>query len=195
MRWDHEYIRTFVFLHYAAEWALEQAEVSYERTVFPSLFAILASIFTLEAFMNHIGPRYFPKKWDRKDENLAAPQTKLRALLRVLKIDLITVREQYESFHLGLKIRKQLTHGRTHEIIKGNALPRYEGSVVSSTPPEWSRLCEPRTARRVFEAVKDLLERLGEASGEGKYCWGILGGGSGWQTDTAHRKNHKSSNH
>ena len=47
--------------------------------------------------------------------------------------------------------------------------------------PCWHRHCEPKTARRVFDAVTSLVERLGEASGDGSFCWGILGHGFGWQ--------------
>ena len=181
MNFDQEDIRTFAYLHSAAEWALEQAETSRDRCMFPSMHAVLASVHCLEAFTNHIGPRYFGDKWDKKDEQLSASKEKLRALLTELHIDLSDVQPEYDSFVLALHIRKQLTHGRTHEIVKGNACKRHEGSVVAGSYPDWHRHCEPRTARRVFEAVTTLVERLGEASGEGRLCWGILGSGFGWQ--------------
>lgn len=181
MKLEQEDIRTFAYLKHAAEWALEQAESSKDCSMFSSMHTILASIHCLEAFTNHIGPRFFGDQWDTKEANLAAPKEKLRALLRKLNIDLTNVQSQYDSFVLGLQIRKQLTHGRTHEIIKGNAPQRYEGSIVSHSYPDWHRLCEPKTARRIFEAVTELVEQLGEASGEGRLCWGILGSGFGWQ--------------
>jgi hypothetical protein len=181
MNLNHEDIRTFAYLHSAAEWALEQAEASRDRCMFPSMHAILASVHCIEAFTNHIGPRYFSDRWDRKDAHLATPKEKLRALLTKLGIDLAAVQSEYDSFVLALQIRKQLTHGRTYEIVKGNSCKRYEGSVVSGSHPDWHRLCEPRTARRVFEAVTAIIERMGEASKEGRLCWGIFGGGFGWK--------------
>ncbi len=187
MKLDQEDIRTFAYLHSAADWALEQAEASRDQSMFPSMHTILASVHSLEAFTNHIGPRYLGDRWDTKEAKLVAPKEKLRALLGELAIDLKNIQSDYDSYVLGLQIRKQLTHGRTHEIIKGKAPQKYEGSVVSPSLPDWRRLCEPKTARRVFEAVTALLERLGEASGEGRLCWGTLGGGSGWQVDQMQR--------
>lgn len=181
MNWDHQEVRTFAYLHSAADWAVEQAEAVSDRQMFPSMHAILASVHCLEAFTNHLGPRCFGDKWDTKEANLVSPKDKLKALLVHFRINLEDVRSDYDSYMLGLAIRKELTHGRTYEISKGRTLQLIEGSTLTSSAPAWQRHCEPTTARRVFEAVTCLLEQLGEASGEGKYCWGILGHGSCWQ--------------
>ena len=183
MKLEQEDIRTFAYLHSAAYWALEQAELSRDKCMFPAMHCILASIFCLEAFTNHIGPRYFGNQWDTNKAKLSSPTDKLRAILEKLGITLKDIQSEYDSFALGLIIRKQLTHGRTHEIIKGATSPQYAGSTVSHSHPDWYRLCEPNTARRVFEAVTSLVEHIGEACGEGRLCWGILGGGFGWQKE------------
>jgi hypothetical protein len=179
MNWDHQEIRTFAYLHSAADWAVEQAEAASDRQMFPSMHAILASVHCLEAFTNHLGPRYFEGEWDTRDANLAAPKEKLKALLAQCRIELGDIRSEYDSYMLGLGVRKELTHGRTHEISKGKSRQFVEGSAVSATPPQWQKHCNPETAKRVFEAVTRLVERLGEASGEGKYCYRILGRGFG----------------
>lgn len=181
MEIDYEEIRTFAYLHSAAAWALDQAEAKHDCAMFPSMHAILASVHCLEAFANHLGPTYFEAKWDTKEAALATPREKLRALLAELRIDLTEVRSAYDTYVLALSIRKQLTHGRTHEVSRAKETQFVEGSTVSSSLPNWHRHCEPKTARRVFEAVTLLVERMGEASGEGRLCWGILGHGFGWQ--------------
>jgi hypothetical protein len=71
MNWVKEQIRTFAFLHYAAEWALKQAESATEDQIYPSMHAILASVHCLEAFTNHLGPHCFGDKWDTRKANLA----------------------------------------------------------------------------------------------------------------------------
>jgi hypothetical protein len=174
----HEEVRTFAYLHAAAGWALEQAESSRDCCMFPSIHAILASVHCLEAFANHLGPRYLGEvKWDKRAANLESPNEKIKALLDRLQIPLAEVQADYDSYMLGLRIRKTLTHGRTHEINKGHIPQLVEGSVVSSAHPEWHRLCAPKTARRVFEAVTALIDRMAESSGDGRGCWGILGRG------------------
>lgn len=181
MNWNHQEIRTFAYLHSAAEWAVEQAEFASDRQMFPSMHAILASVHCLEAFTNHLGPRYFGCDWDTGEANLATPKEKLKALLRQYTIELKDVQSEYDSYMLGLGVRKELTHGRTHEVSKGKSPLFTEGSTISATLPQWQRHCTAKTAKRVFEAVTRLIERLGKKSGEGQYCWGVLGHGVGWQ--------------
>lgn len=181
MDWDRQEIRTFAYLHSAAYWALEQAEKEVDEQMFPSMHAIFASVHCLEAFTNHIGPRYFGDRWDKREAKLQTPKDKLKALLTHFQISLKEVQIAYDTYFLGLHIRKELTHGRTHEISRGGAIQTVAGSTTAASLPTWHRRCEKTTARQVFDAVTSLLERLGEASGEGRYCWGILGHGTGWQ--------------
>lgn len=180
MKLTHEEIRTFAYLHSAADWALEQAESAEKNEMFPSMHTILASVHSIEAFTNHIGPRYFDDKWDDASAKLSSPKDKIRALLEELKIPLSDIQPEYDSYMLGLNIRKELVHGRTHEKNKTGNHIFNQGSKVSSTFPQWHRKCDPETARRIFEAVTTLLELMGEACGEGRKCWGILGHGIGW---------------
>ena len=182
MHWDKEQIRTFAFLHSAADWALEQAE-SATKKVFPSMHAILASVHCLEAFTNHLGPRYFGDKWDTREANLAKPNEKLRALFAHFQVNVADVQTYYDSYVLALEIRNELAHGRTHEISKGKDSQFVDGRKVTSTCPKWRAHCNPETANRVFEAVTCLLEKLGEASGEGKYCYYLLEQGYGRSND------------
>ncbi len=179
--WDHQEIRTFAYLHSAADWAVEQAQSVEEGQMFPSMHAILTSVHCMEAFTNHLGPSVFGEDWDKKEASLAAPKEKLRALLCHYRIEIADIQSEYNSYMIGLGIRKALTHGRTHEINRGKTHQMVEGSAVSATPPDWQKHCNPRTANRVFNAVTLIVERLGEASGEGKYCWAVLGSGYGWQ--------------
>ena len=181
MKWSQEEIRTFAYLYSAADWALEQAEAAEDRQMFPSMHTILSSIHCLEAFANHLGPRYFGEKWDRKGSELSRPKEKLKALLEELGISLSEVQKEYDSYILGLNVRKQLTHGKTHESSDRGRSGFCPGSIVSKTRPDWEKQCEPKTARRVFEAVTMIIETLGEASGEGKFCWAVLGRGVGWE--------------
>jgi hypothetical protein len=183
MNWVKEQIRTFAFLHYAAEWALKQAESATEDQIYPSMHAILASVHCLEAFTNHLGPHCFGDKWDTRKANLATHKEKLRALFDFYKINVAEVQTAYDSYILALRIRKALTHGRTHEIWKENDSQLVDGRIVTSTYPEWHKCCEPKTAQRVFEAVTLLLENLGEKSGEGRYCADLLAQGYGRSND------------
>ena len=183
MHWDKEQIRTFAFLHSAADWALEQAE-SATKKVFPSMHAILASVHCLEAFTNHIGPCSFGVNWDTREANLHSPKEKLRSLFDKFKINIADVQGAYDAYMLALRIRKELTHGRTHEICKGMVSQFIDGREVTSTVPEWHKHCNPRTAKSIFDAVTDLLEELGHASGEGRYCWKLLAQGNGYPEAT-----------
>jgi len=145
MNWDHREIRTFAYLHSAADWAVEQAEAVSDRQMFPSMHAILASVHCLEAFTNHLGPRYFGDRWDTKEANLATPKDKLKALLAHCRINLEDVQSAYDSYMLGLGIQKELTHGRTHEISKGNAFQFVEESPnVDEFPNRTSAIASVR---------------------------------------------------
>ena len=99
MNWVYEEIRTFAYLHAAAAWALQQADSAKDRQMFASMHAILASVHCLEAFTNHLGPRYFGEEWDTREANLKAPREKLKALLDHFDIPVADVQADYDSIY------------------------------------------------------------------------------------------------
>jgi len=180
MKRNHQVINTYAYLIYGASWAVEQAEATEEDSMYPSMHAILSSIYALEAFANHIGPRLFGDKWDNPECQLRSIKEKYRALLKEFSISLDDVLKEWNLIMLGLTIRKQLTHGRTHEVITHESNQDVDGSEISTTTPDWIRHCNPQTARKVYEAALSLIRRLGAASGEGDLCWGTMGYGRVW---------------
>lgn len=177
---EYREIRTYAYLHSSADWAVEQAEAAEDREMFPSMHALLASIFSLEAFLNHIGPKYFPETWNVKGSGLQSPTEKLGSILSRLGIEKSTLQKEYDDFALVVRVRDDLVHGRTSEVSQDKQLQMRPGSRLHSVEPEWLRVSTPKVARRVFESITRLIECIGDASGEGRLCWGKMGSGFRW---------------
>lgn len=179
-RTEWEQIRTFSYLHSAAEWAVETAEGSRDKEMFPSMLAILATAAFIEAFMNHLGPCFFNDKWDSTKANLRDPSDKVKALLAHLSISVSSVRPSYDAFSLCLRMRNSIVHGRTHEVSRTGQPRRSPGAVLSKAKPEWLRLCTPKKARHLLSKAEHLVEVMAESAGISRLCYMMLGSGFGW---------------
>ncbi|MDA3925767.1 MAG: hypothetical protein PF904_13800 [Kiritimatiellae bacterium] len=209
LKYQREQINTYGHLLEAARWALSCAAPQHEApedfnagnvAYYSSMHTILASVFFLEAYMNHVGPRFFGDKWDNNPTNwppgdlqqeahrqpkrwekkgLRKTKDKLKGLIEELKLDIRCENPEYLSFILAMQIRDQLVHGRTYEICDPK-LSRIKGNRVVEVHPEWEKHCNPEMARQIFAAAESIADKIAKACGEERVCYQQLGNGSGW---------------
>ncbi|MDD5521601.1 MAG: hypothetical protein PHI84_12350 [Kiritimatiellae bacterium] len=174
IRLKAESIHTYAYLYHAAKWVSEVPDKRENPLRYSSMLSILASAFSLEAYMNHLGPRYFPK-WDK--DGLRSPNEKIDALMEKLKVDKVKHRSQFDSYMLALRIRESLVHGRTHEVHKKATYVFNPGSKIGSTQPEWKRKSTKRDALMILNGVADLMHTLSKAAGDEPWPYHTFGKG------------------
>lgn len=171
-------VKTFAYLVSAAQCALDAARAQESGSFYMSMHAILASVHSVEAYLNHLGPRYF-NDWDEPNSGLRAPKDKFEALRKKLQIEVKFYSSFYDEYLIGLDIRDDLVHGTTHNL-KGKWVSNQHGvGSGAALKTEWEKRCNPKTAGRIFDGSTKLINVLGEACGEPQPYLSLGSGGSG----------------
>ena len=156
-------VHTHAYLHHAAYWALERAEAKREGSFHFSMFAILGAIHAIEAYMNHLGQSRF-SNWNSR--GLRSPKDKFKALRKNFRLETKSYESDYQRYLIGLVMRDKLVHGRT-EYLKGEwSSELSENHMLDILSTNWEKLCNPKDARKIFEACERLIRTLARGAGE-----------------------------
>jgi hypothetical protein len=112
------------FLHSAAKWCIKRAETSEEGADFAESFAILASAFFVEAYLNHAGAFLFPETWQKQKDDVGKgeptewdePKKKLKTICMKVGYRLDCNSSEYSSFNRAFQFRKRLVHAKTYTV-------------------------------------------------------------------------------
>jgi hypothetical protein len=158
-------IRTFVFLHGAALAALEQARSNPAYRVETCLHALVAAAFSVEAYLNHLGPKLF-RFWSRLER--LSPLDKLAVILSELKYEADFGARPFQSVQLAFRARNLAAHAKTHTLRFSVRLPRDKEGFPIRPQTELERLCTLAIAERVVADTGDAITRIHEMAGKGK---------------------------
>ncbi|XYI00066.1 hypothetical protein ACMHYB_10045 [Sorangium sp. So ce1128] len=169
---------TFADIARAARWLVESAESVTERqergAFYPSMMAIVATAFMVEAALNHLGIRLFDD-WLVIERKLG-PEKKMRKILERLAMRPNWSATPYKGIHALWEYRNALAHGKT-ETVEGN-FEADEGQEHKTTAlrPAWTEACAPDQARKLFSDASDVVAELFEKAGISGdlYCASIL---------------------
>ena len=90
-------IYTYGYLHSAATWAFEQAEMTEEGRFYNCMSSIILSAFCIEAYLNHIGNELLPY-WDDEVKKGLSIQNKLKIICHHIGIIPDFSRRPFQSF-------------------------------------------------------------------------------------------------
>ena len=176
MKYSGEHtVLTYAYLRHSSKCVLEITEENEEGNVHTSMSSLILSAFSLEASLNHIGEKLFPF-WKEVEKNLS-PESKLDFICHDLKITPDFSKKPYQSFRKVLKFRNKLAHGKT-ETVKGSWSGKSNDKPISQIETEWQKMCTPKTAKKIFDDITEIVTKLHKAAGMGEYPFLSIGHGS-----------------
>ncbi len=104
----------YVTHHNAAFYALQAAKESIDGRFFSCLTAMVFAAFSLEAYLNHVGPSEFPD-W-AKFERKKSPRQKLEMLTSKRGYSPDFSKAPFGTFDQIFAFRKKIVHGRTERV-------------------------------------------------------------------------------
>jgi hypothetical protein len=163
-------IFTYGYLHGAATWAYEQAEVTEEGRFYNCMSSIILSAFCIEAYLNHIGSILLPY-WDDDVKN------KLKIICHQINLVPDFSRRPFQSFNQVVKFRNIMAHATTEKIsVKGIQTVR-DGERVSYPETWWEKHSNLKFAKQWLDDTESIITAIHQNSAQERPAFGILGFG------------------
>lgn len=170
-------VRTYAELWQASRVLCDIAHEAESGSTWTSLSSILLTTFTLEAYLNHIGPKLF-STWDRLE--VLSPRAKLDIILEKTGTSLPAGSGLLQTVDQLLRFRNTLAHGKTHTLEPDDELRSASSNVDrhlwKGPKTEWEKLCTPAFAKRARTHVEKLVHKLHDGAkikGEYPFVHGV----------------------
>jgi hypothetical protein len=145
---------------YHAVWVhLQHVKEQHGGHYYSLLSAFMLSAFTVEAYLNYVGPKV-EKGWDDFDK--ASPLAKLRHVASVLSIKLDDSRQPMQSIIELFSFRNRLAHPRASHVVEEyeSTQDDYLEDFYSEPRPKWFAFATEANAHRCYEAVGSLIQTI-----------------------------------
>jgi hypothetical protein len=153
---------TFAFLSAAADHALGDGKARPEGSFLEWMTVAVFSAFSLEAYLNHLGPERF-QCWDGLER--LSVEAKLSLILESLGKHPDFSRRPFQTVKTLLRLRNQLAHGKTQRLQEETIQTLSAGERPQYPTVTWEKLCTVREAERFREDSVAVIRRLDEWAG------------------------------
>jgi len=142
--------------------------------------SLVFTAFSLEAYLNHIGPKVF-KTW--ADLERLGPREKLNIIAEKLSLELDFGRFPWQEMKYLFEFRNDIAHGKTsiqrHSSVASLETHR-DRNLDDFVQTRWEKYCTPKNSVRARKNVKEMIRAIDAASGfkdENLFGLGIQIGG------------------
>lgn len=167
-------ILTYVYLYSAAEWALEQAELTEEGRFYNCMSSNILSAFCIEAYLNHISSELLPY-WDDEVRKGISTPNKLKIICYHLNLTPDFSHRPFQSFKHILKFRNLTAHGTSVNISSQEIQTVHDGEQVKYPKTWWEKQSNLVIAKRWLADTESIITQIHETAGKGRYPFAVLG--------------------
>ena len=145
--------------YHAAHVHLEHVKEQQPGFYYSLLSGFLMSAFTLEAYLNYVGP-IVEAGWDDFDK--ASPLAKLRHVARVVGVPLDSGCRPMQSIIELFTFRNRMAHPRASHVVEEHlSTPEeYQKHLYSEPRPEWMAFATEDNALRCHADVGAIIEAI-----------------------------------
>lgn len=157
---------TYVYCHIAARDALKRAETEPTGAFYFCMMAGVFAAFTVEGFLNHLGQARV-RDWETLERKLG-PREKLLLLRQMLKLSADESRRPFQTLRVMLRLRDALAHGKTETVVSDRVVKGQPCEEDHWPEPEWKKLCNLASAKRMVEDAEAIVIDLNTQSGSSR---------------------------
>ena len=154
---------TFAFLSAAAEHAISNGRARRGGSFFEWMTAAVFSAFSLEAYLNQLGPQRF-NCWNELER--LSVEAKLSLILEDLGKRPDFSRRPFQTVKMLLRLRNQLAHGNTERVEEETIQTLLPGERPRYPAVKWEALCTAEHAERFHEDSMAVIRQLDEWTGD-----------------------------
>ena len=172
-------VHTYCEMWYASQSLLLDGRSDAEGSYCQFMRSLVFTAFSLEAYLNHIGPRLL-ESWPAMERR--SPKNKLTTIAKKLGIEIDFETQPWQIMEGLLGFRNDIAHGKTVKVQDDVVVPLEEHNrhYLEFAQTDWEKFCTQENAERAREDVERIVRTLDEASGLGKHPF--IGG---WQETEA----------
>jgi hypothetical protein len=155
-------VNTYAELLHGSRILIERGQVELRGSKWLWMASLTLTAFSLEAYLNHIGPKIF-QTWQDSLEKTLSPEGKLELICEVLKIDMPKDKRPRQTVTELIRFRNHIAHGKSVIIEKStdHDVDQYLDEFLGKRPVAvWEEYCTERNALRAFDDVKEILKMI-----------------------------------
>lgn len=153
---------TYVFLHEASYYSLQDAIAKEEGSFFKLMSSMLFSTFCIEGYLNFPGENII-SGWRQKERKLGR-DGRLQELLQVLVIKPNIDRRPFKTYKELFTFHDELVHSRVINTTM-TGTPRSTAQRPPKPLSEWEKLINQKTAQRFFDDSSHIIRTMNQKAG------------------------------
>ena len=155
-------VKTYAEMWHTSHCLLEKGTESQKASFHQFMASLVFTAFTMEAYLNHIGPKVF-NCWN--DLERLAPREKLNVIAERLQVDVSYSRRPWQVMKQLFGFRNDIAHGKsaivkTCDVMPSDKSDEQRGVLVRT---DWEKYCTRENAQRAREDVEMIVRTLYEA--------------------------------
>jgi hypothetical protein len=153
-------VNTYAEMWHTSLCLLEKGQEDQEGCFHQWMGSLVFTAFTLEAYLNHIGPNVITC-WN--DVERIGPKEKLNIIAELLKVDINYGSRPWQVMKHLFGFRNDLAHGKSKVITTNEIMPAHKYSDAHLGKPvqtEWEKYCTLKNAQEAREDVEKIVRSL-----------------------------------
>lgn len=156
-------VKTYAEMWHTSHCLLKKGLQNPEGSFHQFMASLVFTAFTLEAYLNHIGPKVF-NCWE--DLERLGPKEKLNVISEQLDVDINYGIRPWQVMKQLFGFRNDIAHGKS-VVIKTNDLKplhkHFDEQFGQLVRTKWEKFCTQKNAERAREDVEAIVQFLYEA--------------------------------
>lgn len=158
-------VRTYAEMWHTSSCLLKKGQEQPIGSKHQFMASLVFTAFTLEAYLNHIGPKLF-KSWI--DLERLGPKEKLNVIAERVGLEMNNNTRPWQVMKDLFGFRNDIAHGKTVEVVTREEVPFHkykEEALPVFAPTRWEKYCNQRNAESAREDVEKIVHAIHTASG------------------------------
>lgn len=154
-------VKTYTEMWHTSKCLLERGVENQKGSFHQFMASLVFTAFTLEAYLNHIGPKLFDL-WNEIER--LGPHDKLKAILEKLQINTDYGKRPWQVMKQLFRFRNDIAHGKS-EIVKTNSkisISKHDDSDFGIVKTKWEKYCTRANAEKAREDVGNIIKAIYE---------------------------------
>jgi hypothetical protein len=158
-------VKTYAEMWHTSRCLLEKGLEDPKGSFHQFMASLVFTAFTLEAYLNHIGPKVF-RCWE--DLERLGPREKLNVIAERFQVDINYGKRPWQVMGQLFGFRNDIAHGKSEVVKISSVVPIHKHSddrVGDFARTGWEKYCTGENARKAREDVEKIVHAIYEAGG------------------------------
>ena len=158
-------VRTYVDMWHTSNCLLKKGKEEDKASYHQFMASLVFTAFTLEAYLNHIGPKVF-SCWD--DLERLGPKEKLNVISEKVGLEIDYSRRPWQVMKRLFGFRNDIAHGKSVKIKSEETIPikdHVDDKLHGFTKTKWEEYCTENNAESARKDVESIINEIHSASG------------------------------